>query len=581
MDFSYYIDIVKSQFLLSGVIKRDLKLTRRGKEFVALCPFHKEKTPSFTVNDQKGFYHCFGCGVHGDLVSYVMKRYNRDFKEVLFDFLKELGVSLPTKEVSKDYEELYKILEHTCVWYQERLKNNEGKEAKEYLEKRGIFHESIKDFYIGYAPFNKGKASHLYQELKSLFAEELLSQSGLFVYNKKNMPFDRFQDRIIFPIHNAYGRVIAFGGRTISDKEPKYINSSETPIFQKHKNLYHFYKASKCVCDSKPFIIVEGYFDVIAMVNAGFDTTVASLGTSLGVEQLNLLWKKCKAPVLCFDGDFAGENASYRVVDNVLPLLEPFKTLSFCFFKNGKDPDSVLREKGERYLNSILESRIPFVDTFWNFLQNKYFISSSSIPEKKGQFKKNIIDYTNSIKNNDMKSFYKKDLLKRFEAFCYPRFFKKKIPSAYSIKSPFKEKKELLKRILLAIVIKYPKLLEEVFESFSLLDFKDSRYSILYVWMLTHADDCFVDVEKDFVGTEMEPYLKTLFSDDDIHLHAPFIFDYTKQEKEVLEYWWDIWNMLVNICEVRKEYLQVKAKTKESLHPEHWQQFKILKTQRY
>ncbi|MBY0461552.1 MAG: DNA primase, partial [Alphaproteobacteria bacterium] len=343
-DFSPYLEQIRARLRVSEVIGKDVRLIRKGHEFSGLCPFHNEKTPSFTINDAKEFYHCFGCGAHGDIVTYTMHRQGLNFMDSVKHLADLTGLILPEKNEKKETaegEEYFTLLEEACLWYQENLKKSLGDEARTYLEHRGFAGKTIEEFRLGFAPDRNQGFPSLYQTfLTKGFSKKAMLSSGLFIQSEdKREPYDRFRGRLIFPILDLKGRVVAFGGRTLGEGQPKYLNSSDTAFFHKGQILYNYANAGKQVTKDQPLIVVEGYCDVIALSQAGWKTAVAPLGTALTGEQLQLLWKRNPQPLLCFDGDNAGLRAAFRAADRALPLLSSQKTLKFINLPKGEDPD--------------------------------------------------------------------------------------------------------------------------------------------------------------------------------------------------------------------------------------------------
>ena len=365
-----FLDEIRGRQVLSAVITRAVKLTRRGHEFVGLCPFHHEKSPSFTVNDDKGFFHCFGCGAHGDVIAFVMRNQGLSFPDTVEKLAGECGLSVPQPSPegqarARRAVTLYEATEAACAWFQRQLHSGAGADARDYLQRRGISESTIERFRLGFAPASRGR---LRQDLGALgLADDVLVEAGLAkrADGPGNALRDTFFARIIFPITDVRGRVIAFGGRALGDGTPKYLNSPETPLFHKGHVLYGLASARQAVRSSARLLVVEGYTDVMALAQAGFGAAVAPLGTALTEAQLTLLWRLVDEPVLCFDADAAGERAASRVAERALPLLAGGKSLNFIALPAGHDPDSFVAAHGAAALEALVAKPQPLVDVVW------------------------------------------------------------------------------------------------------------------------------------------------------------------------------------------------------------------------
>lgn len=355
---------------MSSVVGRKVALKKAGREYKGLSPFKTEKTPSFTVNDQKGFYHCFATGEHGDIFGFVMKTEGLDFPEAVERLAEEAGVPLPKKEErSQEYEDqrdrLYRLLETSARFFEESLRGEHGGEARRYLDKRGLQRETIAAFRLGFAPNSR---TALKSHLKSQgFSDSDMAVSGMLIAGSDiPEPYDRFRNRVMFPILDLKGRVIAFGGRALEKDVPaKYLNSPETPLFHKGHVLFNAARARPVAHDKDRVIAVEGYMDVVALYEGGFQEAVAPLGTALTEEQVKLLWRMVPEPTLCFDGDSAGKKAAFRAIDTALPHLKPGHSLKFAFLPDGLDPDDLIRQEGAAAMTSVLDKTRPLIDVLW------------------------------------------------------------------------------------------------------------------------------------------------------------------------------------------------------------------------
>jgi DNA primase len=361
------LDEIRARLPVSQVVARKVALKRAGREFKGLSPFKTEKTPSFTVNDQKGFYHCFASGEHGDIFKFVMMTEGLSFPEAVERLAEDAGVPMP-KTTARDIEvedergRLYALLDASARFFQAQLVAASGLEPRRYLEKRGLTADAIGRFRLGYAPNGR---SQLKEHLaKAGFAAAEMIASGMLIAGDDiPVAYDRFRHRVMFPITDLRGRVIAFGGRALdADAPAKYLNSPETPLFHKGAVLFNAHTARSAAHDQAQIIVVEGYMDVIALSEAGFPQTVAPLGTALTEDQMRLLWRMAAEPVLCFDGDAAGRRAAFRAVETVLPHLQPGFSVQFAFLPDGLDPDDLIRQQGAGAFVEILAKTSPLFD---------------------------------------------------------------------------------------------------------------------------------------------------------------------------------------------------------------------------
>ncbi|RLV61751.1 DNA primase [Parashewanella curva] len=343
-----------------ALVNSKVPLKKAGKNYSACCPFHSEKTPSFTVSQDKQFYHCFGCGAHGNAIDFVMEYDRLEFVDAIEDLAGQLGLEVPKEQgrgpkvdhaLSKD---LYQLMEEACNFYQAQLRQHSDKEkAQNYLEYRGLSSEVVERFNIGFAPDGWDNLLSRYRDNQGL--QEKLLTAGMLIANDNGKRYDRFRDRLMFPIRDRRGRVIGFGGRVFGEGTPKYLNSPETPIFHKGNELYGLYELKLKHRNPHRALIVEGYMDVVALAQYGVDYAVASLGTSTTAEQLQLLQRSAQEVVCCYDGDRAGKEAAWRALETALPLLKPGDKLKFMFLEQGEDPDSTVRNIGKEAFEHHIE----------------------------------------------------------------------------------------------------------------------------------------------------------------------------------------------------------------------------------
>jgi len=362
-----FLDELRARLSLSDIVGRKVSLKRRsGAEYAGLCPFHNEKTPSFTVNDKKGFFYCFGCHEKGSAIDFVMKTEGLSFPETVEKLAREVNLPVPVatpaeRERADRAATLQQVVEMAAVWFQKQLRLPVGRQGLDYLRGRGLSDATIDDFRLGFAPDSRdGLIAALKRENVPL---DKIVEAGLAIRpDDGREPYDRFRGRVMFVINDRRGRAIAFGGRVMGTGEPKYLNSPETPLFHKGANLYCLDRARQAATRDQPVIVAEGYMDVIALHGAGFTGAVAPLGTALTEGQLGELWKLADEPFLCFDGDNAGRRAASRAAERALPLLLPGKSLRFLTLPAGEDPDSLIRNRGADAVRRVLDLARPVGD---------------------------------------------------------------------------------------------------------------------------------------------------------------------------------------------------------------------------
>lgn len=409
------LDEIKARIPVSEVVSRKVKLTRRGREFVGLSPFNSEKTPSFTVNDQKGFYHCFSSSKHGDIFGFLIETEGLSFPEAVERLAEEAGVPMPERtrdDVEREEKRagLVDVMEMAAAYFEDRLQSSDGAAARGYLADRGLAVKTQQGFRLGYAASGR----HLLKShLGGLgISTEQMVEAGLLIGGSDiPVPYDRFRDRVMFPITDTKGRVIAFGGRALSSDAPaKYLNSPETPLFHKGYVLYNFAEARKAAYDAGTMVVVEGYMDVIALAAAGFTNAVAPLGTALTPDQIRLMWRAAPEPILCFDGDKAGLKAAYRAVETVLPLLKPGHSLRFALLPEGRDPDDLIRERGREAMDEVLAAARPLSEILW---MREVEGGEWSTPEQRALLESRFDELLATIEDAKVKRHYEDNLRER------------------------------------------------------------------------------------------------------------------------------------------------------------------------
>ncbi len=368
-----FIDELLARLDVVEVIDRRVPLKKAGKDFKACCPFHNEKTPSFTVSRPKQFYHCFGCGVSGTAITFLMEFEHLSFPEAVEELAGEAGLEVPDTGPARSGDNptlpLLEILGEASRYYKDQLRSHsDASTTIAYLKQRGLTGEIAAQFDLGYAPTGWDNLSSTAGNEEKL---DLMVKAGLISKRESGGHYDRFRARVIFPIHDNKGRVIAFGGRLLDEGEPKYLNSPETPVFHKGSELYNLHRARSAIAQQQMSIVVEGYMDVLALAQHGIDHCVATLGTATTATHLQRLFRLAPSIVFCFDGDRAGRDAAGRALEIALPLLESGRQVSFLFLPDGEDPDSVVRDQGADTFRTLIESATPLPDLLFDTLLNQ------------------------------------------------------------------------------------------------------------------------------------------------------------------------------------------------------------------
>ncbi len=402
----------KARLPLIEIVARHVRLTRRGREHLGLCPFHQEKTPSFTVSETKGFYHCFGCGQHGNAIDFVMALEGLDFGQAIARLAELTGLPAPRRTGSGEApvdRTLYAVNEAAARWLAGRLDSPQGAEAAAYLAKRGLDRATILRFGLGYAP---GDRTALKRALQAEgYGEPCAIEAGLLVQPEDGGPsFDRFRHRVMFPIHDRRGRIVGFGGRALGEARAKYLNTPDTPLFHKGELLYGLALARPAVRERGTVIVAEGYMDVIALAQAGFANAVAPLGTAITEAQLALLWQLADEPVVCLDGDEAGLRAAHRLIERALPVLSAGKSLRFALLPPGQDPDSLLRRRGRGFVAKVIEEAIPLHELLWS---RETATRSLHVPQQRSALEKRFRELAATIADRTLSRLFLGAFFKR------------------------------------------------------------------------------------------------------------------------------------------------------------------------
>ncbi|MFI5022755.1 MAG: DNA primase [Alphaproteobacteria bacterium] len=507
-----FLDELRARVGLVDAISRRVKLQRKGREHLGLCPFHNEKTPSFTVNEEKGFFHCFGCGAHGDVIGFVMRSEHLSFPEAIERLAAQAGLAVPQSSPqerarAEKLKTLGSALEAASTFYEKQLAGSSGRAALDYLHRRGLDETTIARFRLGWAPERNALKSHL---LKEGYPETLLLEAGLIARSEeRNESYDYFRARVIFPIADARGRIVAFGARTLGEATPKYINSREGELFHKGKMLYGLAHARRGAAESGRLVVVEGYMDVIALHQAGFNDAVAPLGTALTEAQLALLWRLVDEPVLCFDGDAAGERAAGRAAERALPLLAPGKSLCFVRLPAGEDPDSLLQHQGAAAVRELLKEARPLVELVWEL---EIAAHPADTPERRARLKERIEATARRIKNDAVQRSYRQELWERYRARFGRQGFKGSPgrpgwggggpAPGFTTPGDFRNQHLRHQQGLIAAILNHPALFNEVGELFGRLkladrELDDLRQEIIKTWA--------PDIDSDTLKSHLPP----------------------------------------------------------------------------
>ncbi|MEP4059523.1 DNA primase [Parasphingorhabdus sp.] len=491
-----WLEELRSRVTLSTLIGRTVKVQKAGREFKACCPFHNEKTPSFTINDEKGFYHCFGCGAHGDAISWMTEQRGLGFMDAVKDLAAEAQMEVPAPDPQAAQRQetratLHDVMAAAQDWFVTQFNGIEGTAAREYLKNRGISEKTIREFGFGFAPNSRGRL----KEALSVHGLDQLIEAGLLIKVDDKDPYDRFRGRLMIPIRDPRGRVIAFGGRILGDGEPKYLNSPDTPLFDKGRTLYNLDKASPASRKTGRILVVEGYMDAIALAQAGFEDVVAPLGTALTEHQIERIWKMVEAPILCFDGDNAGQKASMRAALRALPILRPSHSLNFISLPAGQDPDDLIRSDGAQAFAALIAQPQMLDDKIW---QAEYDAEPLNTPETKAGLKKRLSDHVRDIADKDIRQHYWQVFHERYQAAFFaqrdnrseqrrPQSVNRKFPSKFISHNPMDDTKSFLiegydlqiAKGILGGLIRHPCRISSHFEELSAIKLADSPLQAL------------------------------------------------------------------------------------------------------
>jgi DNA primase len=569
-----FLDELRERLVLSDVIGTRVKLTRAGREFKACCPFHTEKSPSFYVNDEKQFYHCFGCGAHGSVIDFVMQSDNLSFIDAVKMLAQQASMEVPDQtpqdiEREKKKKDLHSLLEDATHWMEEQLRAPENRHAYTYITERGVPDDVLSAFRVGYAPLD-GQAIRKHMLSQGYTDDQMIEAGVLRPAGKAGEPYAFFRERVMFPVPDKRGRVVAFGGRILPDhllapnrgdyKPAKYMNSSDTPLFHKGSMLYGEPHARMAASEGKPIVVVEGYLDVIASWQAGFRGAVAPLGTALTEEQILVLWRMIpddvKVPVLCFDGDDAGRRAAARACERLLPHLKPNHSAKIAFLPDGQDPDSLVKSQGSRALEAVIDSAVSLVDFIWmHYTTGKAF----DTPEARAGLSKTLEEEAKRIPDRDVQYYYLQAFREKIRAsFGFnsqsggkgnnnwknkARGVDARLTPPTGLRRPAFSRDHLMPAALIACLVNHPGLFDAAEEALGQMTVGDAgldrvRQTVLST--LSHnpeldGEGLKAHLMQDGIGEDLERILS-----ESVYIHAPFARPST-EVSEALSGWREAW----------------------------------------
>jgi len=472
----HFKDELRRRTSLSQVIGRHVKLTKKGDRYVGLCPFHQEKTPSFHVRDGDGYYHCFGRGVSGDAISFLCEKEGLGFMDAVRQLADAAGMDVPESkpqdpELTAKRNKSMVILDESARQFQSALAAGDNPAAA-YLKKRGIDRSAIETFRLGFAP-----RSGLIEALKRFghSPEEIIESGMARISDRDQSRYEMFRHRLLFPITDTRGQVIAFGARALSDEQqPKYLNSAESPIFKKKHVLYGMDLARVAVRQGLPLVVAEGYMDVIAIHQSGLAAAVAPLGTALTEDQIKLLWRMDDQPILCFDGDVAGKAAALKALIRSLPLLEPGKTLRLALMPPGVDPDDLIKSQGRDAFAQLLRETVSWMDGLWDGIATGYNLDD---PSQRAAFWQDIRNHVREISNGQMRASIGDEVERRIAAMrqLVRDVGQKGVQIQYGRGKRPNPAIDARPRLILALLINHPQLMPDFYEQISVLQFHDEK----------------------------------------------------------------------------------------------------------
>ena len=542
-----YLDEIKLRLKVSQVVGKTVQLKKRGKEFIGLSPFKNEKSPSFTVNDEKEFYHCFSSGEHGNIFDFLMKTKSIGFGEAVRSLAAEAGMEpyrFSNFDQKKDFRfQTYKnIFKDYSNFFHQQLFNLKNKESKEYLSNRGLEKSTIEEFQLGYVPWQ----NNFYEELLKKYSEEEINLTGLYYKNDKTGKYtDRFNSRIIFPVNNITGDTIAFGGRIIREgKLAKYINSPETEFYKKGNMIFNLDKAKESRSETDEVLIVEGYMDVVSVYKSGVKNVIANSGTALTERQISLIWKFFSNPIICLDGDDSGQKAALRIAEKLFPLINEKNRIYFSIMPDGKDPDDFIKQNGKDGLLNLLKEKEIIQSFIWNYHLGKV---DQSNPYEISKFEKEIKRLSYSILDETLKKYVLEDFLEKIknltpiqtssQNYSYFSFKKKKNYQILKETKILHQKRKDLSKIqiiefsILFIILNYSKIalkkLEELSEISFLAEKNESLKNIIISSLSDQNDTATIGLK---INDEYDKTIKEINENSNIQ-----IITKNKTDQEILD----------------------------------------------
>ena len=602
---SRFLDELRERIGLADIVGRRTRLTKKGREHTGLCPFHKEKTPSFTVNEDKGFYHCFGCGAHGSAFDFVMETEGLNFREAVEKLAAEAGMQVPQdspqeRERAERKKTLYDVVDLACQYFQAMLRNPQGQQGLDYLRGRGLTEQTLQKFRLGYAP---DKRDGVKQALGAHGIKEAeLIAAGLIIKRDDGSTYDRFRGRVMFPILDRRGRVVAFGGRILDKdaKAAKYLNSPETDLFHKGRLLYAMDTAQVAARAGQPLVVTEGYMDVIALSQAGFEGAVAPLGTALTEDQILELWKITPEPVLCFDGDNAGQRAASRAAERALPLIKAGVGLKFATLPEGEDPDSLVQAKGRAAFEEVLDQARPLSQVLWDI---EVAAGGTASPEDRAALQKRLDDHVRRIEDVTVRSHFQSSFKDRVWQLGrenrqksggsgtwksgFKRLFKPQKPPVFegeakqrAVKSAQVQLTRTREEVLLVTIINHPDVFEDVGEKLGNLAFTTLTLDKLRQEALKTLSG-----EQGLDREALQRHLRESgFSSDLDSLLSPRVYEHAyfarpdEETLSALEGWIETYELYCR-RDLQAELEDAQRQLAAEMTPENFERFRALKMQ--
>lgn len=596
LDSSGFVNEVKERHSIASVIGRHMRLEKRGHLLKGLCPFHGEKSPSFVVYEPQGTYHCFGCGVHGDIFTFTMDIEKLTFPEALEKLARDVGLTVPQDKntILETNAGAFAALKSAAAFYAACLNRPGGQKVRDYLKTRDIDDAIAQEFGLGHAP--QGSVLGPYLDSQKHTEKDVL-KAGLIGFQDENTQkkrsYDRFRGRLMFPIQNIKGQVIAFGGRSLDGNDAKYLNSPETPLFHKGRILYNLNRAQKAVRDGASLIVAEGYMDVISLWKHGFRGAVAPLGTALTSDQMTLLWKTSPTPLFAFDGDFAGQKAAVKSALTALSLLSTGLNAAFIMLPETDDPDSFVQKKGAASFQKLIDQALLLPDFIWK----SYVIGQPALtPDQKSTLQKTVLNLVETIPDGVLKNHYKRDFQERFYTYYRSLNDAAKLWNKGKLTPPQKASGGAVSagfsvsKILLGCLYYHPALIYDCYEDLMFLTCDDSSMAHLkeaYLGWLSHESfsENQTDAEKRaafqlfLTGKNLDP-LCAPFRQMNFRQLCPPARQNDMAKKGVLDYWKKIYDASFMSKGLDADRLDARKELTDNLSAEAWERLKVLESQR-